>query len=96
MDSDHMHLQLQFLGNISTLYMHRHVAKNNTGVFFELTLMNYYHICGIRKGLEVLPPERLFIDPDCGLKTRTVEEAEAKLRLIVEATREVKRELEID
>ncbi len=51
---------------------------------------------GIRKGLEVLPPERLFIDPDCGLKTRTVEEAEAKLRLIVEATREVKRELEID
>jgi 5-methyltetrahydropteroyltriglutamate--homocysteine methyltransferase len=51
---------------------------------------------GIRKGLEVLPPERLFIDPDCGLKTRTWDEAEAKLRLIVEATREVKRELEID
>ena len=51
---------------------------------------------GIKKGLEVLPPERLFIDPDCGLKTRTVEEAEAKLRVIVEATREVKRELEID
>ena len=51
---------------------------------------------GIKKGLEVLPPERLFIDPDCGLKTRTWEEAEAKLRLIVEATREVKRELEID
>ena len=51
---------------------------------------------GIRKGLEVLPPERLFIDPDCGLKTRTWDEAEAKLRVIVEATREVKRELEID
>ena len=51
---------------------------------------------GIKKGLEVLPPERLFIDPDCGLKTRTVEEAEAKLRVIVEATREVKRELELD
>ena len=51
---------------------------------------------GSKKGLEVLPPERLFIDPDCGLKTRTWDEAEAKLRLIVEATREVKRELEID
>lgn len=50
---------------------------------------------GIKKGLEVLPPERLFIDPDCGLKTRTWDEAEAKLRVIVEATREVKRELEI-
>ncbi len=51
---------------------------------------------GIKKGLEVLPPERLFIDPDCGLKTRTWDEAEAKLRVIVEATREVKRELEIE
>ncbi len=44
----------------------------------------------------MLPPERLFIDPDCGLKTRTVEEAEAKLRVIVEAIREVKRELELE
>ena len=51
---------------------------------------------GIKKGLEVLPPDRLFIDPDCGLKTRTWAEAEAKLRVIVEATREVKRELELD
>ncbi len=50
----------------------------------------------IVKGLAVLPPERLYIDPDCGLKTRTWAEAEAKLRVIVEATREVKRELEID
>ena len=51
---------------------------------------------GIKRGLAVLPPERLYIDPDCGLKTRTWDEAEAKLRVIVEATREVKRELEID
>jgi 5-methyltetrahydropteroyltriglutamate--homocysteine methyltransferase len=48
---------------------------------------------GIKKGLEVLPPERLYIDPDCGLKTRTWEEAEAKLRVMVQAVREVKREL---
>ena len=45
---------------------------------------------GIRKGLEVIPPERLWIDPDCGLKTRTVEEALGKLRVLVEATRQVK------
>ena len=50
----------------------------------------------IRKGLAVLPPERLYIDPDCGFKTRTPEEAEAKLRVIVEAVRQVKRELAIE
>jgi 5-methyltetrahydropteroyltriglutamate--homocysteine methyltransferase len=48
---------------------------------------------GIRKGLEVLPPERLYIDPDCGLKTRTTEEAAAKLRAMMEGVRRVRREL---
>jgi 5-methyltetrahydropteroyltriglutamate--homocysteine methyltransferase len=47
----------------------------------------------IRRGLEVFPPERLWIDPDCGLKTRTVEEALAKLRVMVTAVREVKEEM---
>jgi len=51
---------------------------------------------GIRKTLELLPPERVWILPDCGLKTRTVEEAEGKLRVMMDATREVKRELELD
>ena len=51
---------------------------------------------GIKKGLEVLPPERLYIDPDCGLKTRQEDEAIAKLRNIVQAVREVKRELDIE
>jgi len=51
---------------------------------------------GIKKGLEVLPPGRLFIDPDCGIKTRTWQEAEAKLRVMVQAVREVKQELGID
>jgi len=48
---------------------------------------------GIRRGLEVFPPERLYIDPDCGLKTRLEEEATGKLRNMVVAVREVKREL---
>ncbi|MFQ5880497.1 MAG: methionine synthase [Dehalococcoidia bacterium] len=51
---------------------------------------------GIRRALEFIPPRRLYIDPDCGLKTRTVEEAEAKLRAMVGAVREVKRELGLD
>ena len=51
---------------------------------------------GIRRTLALLPPERVWILPDCGLKTRTVEEAEGKLRVMMDATREVKRELELD
>jgi 5-methyltetrahydropteroyltriglutamate--homocysteine methyltransferase len=50
---------------------------------------------GIRRGLEVLRPEQMYVDPDCGLKTRTVEEAFAKLRVMVEAVREVRAELGI-
>jgi len=47
----------------------------------------------IKRALEVLRPEQLWIDPDCGLKTRTVEEAVAKLRALVRATHEVRKEL---
>jgi len=48
---------------------------------------------GIRRSLEVIPPDRMFVDPDCGLKTRTVEEAKDKLRVIVEGTRRVREEI---
>ena len=44
----------------------------------------------IERALEFFPPERLVIDPDCGLKTRTVDEAQGKLRAMVAATRAVK------
>jgi 5-methyltetrahydropteroyltriglutamate--homocysteine methyltransferase len=50
---------------------------------------------GIKLALEVLPPERVFVDPDCGLKTRTVEEARAKMTAIVEGSRRVREELGI-
>jgi len=51
---------------------------------------------GLRKALKLLPPQRLWIEPDCGLKTRTVEEAEAKLRVMMEATHQVRRELGLE
>ena len=51
---------------------------------------------GIRKGLELVSAERLFIDPDCGLKTRTVAEAKDKLRVIMRAVHEVKQEMGLD
>ena len=50
----------------------------------------------IKRGLEVLPPDRLYIDPDCGLKTRTVDEAKDKMRVIARAVKEVKAELGIE
>ncbi len=48
----------------------------------------------IDRALEVLRPEQLWIDPDCGLKTRTREEAIGKLRAMVDATQEVRGSLE--
>ena len=37
--------------------------------------------------------EKVYIDPDCGLKTRNPYEAEAKLRVMVDAVKEIKEEL---
>jgi 5-methyltetrahydropteroyltriglutamate--homocysteine methyltransferase len=52
-------------------------------------------VAAIKRGLEVLPPERLYIDPDCGLKTRTWDEAAAKLRVMVEGVHRARAELGI-
>ncbi len=41
----------------------------------------------IARVLEVLPPERVAVNPDCGLKTRTEQEAWGKLRAMMEAVR---------
>jgi 5-methyltetrahydropteroyltriglutamate--homocysteine methyltransferase len=48
---------------------------------------------GIRRALKLIPPERMFVDPDCGLKTRTVDEAKAKLTNIQKAVEIVRAEL---
>jgi 5-methyltetrahydropteroyltriglutamate--homocysteine methyltransferase len=48
---------------------------------------------GIRKGLRYVPPEKLWPHPDCGLKTRTVEECVEKCTAVVEATKVVRKEL---
>jgi len=47
----------------------------------------------IKKVLNVFPLEKIYIDPDCGLKTRTLKEAEAKLRVMVEAAKEIREEM---
>ena len=48
---------------------------------------------GIRKGLRFVPADRLWPHPDCGLKTRTVDECVEKCRIVVEATKVVRKEL---
>jgi len=50
----------------------------------------------IKKALDVFPIEKVYIDPDCGLKTRTPEEAKGKLKVMVEAVREIKEEMGIE
>ncbi len=47
----------------------------------------------IRKALEYIPAEQVWIDPDCGLKTRTIDEAKEKLRRVVLATADIRKEL---
>ena len=41
----------------------------------------------LRQALEVLPKEAIWVDPDCGLKTRTVDEAIAKMQAVVNAAK---------
>ncbi|MGH9774735.1 MAG: methionine synthase [Candidatus Acidiferrales bacterium] len=41
----------------------------------------------VEEALSIIPKENVWVDPDCGLKTRSVEEAIGKLRLCVEAAR---------
>ena len=41
----------------------------------------------LRQALDVLPKENIWVDPDCGLKTRSVEEAIAKMQALVKVAR---------
>jgi 5-methyltetrahydropteroyltriglutamate--homocysteine methyltransferase len=41
----------------------------------------------LKEALTILPKESIWVDPDCGLKTRTVDEAIEKLRICVAAAK---------
>lgn len=47
----------------------------------------------LRKGLGAIPAERLWVNPDCGLKTRGWSEVRGSLEHLVEAARQVRAEL---
>ncbi len=47
-------------------------------------------VANLKEALTVFRPEQIYVDPDCGLKTRSPQEAIQKLRVVVEATRAVR------
>lgn len=47
----------------------------------------------LERAVQVLPPERLWVNPDCGLKTRGWPEVEAALANMVEAAKRLRRKL---
>ena len=47
----------------------------------------------IRKMLAKIPQEKLWVNPDCGLKTRGIPETEASLKNMVEATKIIRAEI---
>ncbi len=47
----------------------------------------------VARALSVMPADQVWLDPDCGLKTRTVDETIDKLRLVVEAAHAARRAL---
>jgi 5-methyltetrahydropteroyltriglutamate--homocysteine methyltransferase len=47
----------------------------------------------LRRVIRVIPPERVWVNPDCGLKTRRWEEVLPALRNMVEAARQLRQQL---
>jgi 5-methyltetrahydropteroyltriglutamate--homocysteine methyltransferase len=49
----------------------------------------------LERAAQVIPPERLWVNPDCGLKTRGWPEVEAALANMVEAAKRMRRKLDL-
>jgi 5-methyltetrahydropteroyltriglutamate--homocysteine methyltransferase len=47
----------------------------------------------IEKAMKVIPAKQLWINPDCGLKTRAWPETKAALKAMVDAARELRKEV---
>lgn len=65
--------------SLGVLDVHSHVVESPEAVRAR-----------ILRGVGVLPKERIWVDPDCGLKTRTVEEARVKLQSMMAGVRAVR------
>ncbi|MGI8533834.1 MAG: methionine synthase [Candidatus Limnocylindrales bacterium] len=85
----------ELLGRFREIPFTKHVGLGVSDVHSHRVEAVDEVVRGIKLALEVLPPESIFVDPDCGLKTRTVEEAQAKMRVISDAVAKVRDELGI-
>lgn len=47
-------------------------------------------VTSLREALKAIPAERLWVNPDCGLKTRTTDEVTESLKHLVRAAVEVR------
>ena len=47
----------------------------------------------LRKAMEVVPVERLWVNPDCGLKTRGWKETIEQLEVMMAVTKKLRQEL---
>ncbi len=50
----------------------------------------------LKKAMEVIPAQNLWVNPDCGLKTRGWEETEKALAVMIQATRQIREELKLE
>ncbi|MDW8204802.1 MAG: 5-methyltetrahydropteroyltriglutamate--homocysteine S-methyltransferase, partial [Cytophagales bacterium] len=50
----------------------------------------------LHKAVEVLPIENIWVNPDCGLKTRRWEETKIALQNMVQAARELREEVGVE
>jgi len=48
-------------------------------------------VTALKGMLEKIEPDKLWVNPDCGLKTRGVKETDASLRNMVSAAKEIRR-----
>ena len=87
-NSDYSLLE-EFGQNPFTKYIGLGISDVHTHVVESVDEM----VDGLRRSLKHIPPERIFVDPDCGLKTRNEEEAKQKLANIRAAVDIVKEEL---
>jgi len=65
--------------SLGVLDVHSHVVESSAEVKAR-----------IMRGVGVLSKERVWVDPDCGLKTRSVDETRGKLAAMMAAVREVR------
>ncbi|MBI5159795.1 methionine synthase [Candidatus Micrarchaeota archaeon] len=49
-------------------------------------------VAGLKKGLEIVPPEKLFVNPDCGLKMISRDVAKQKLSNMCQAAKKLRKE----